>query len=208
MPNREIYAQIADVVHPVEDWDIGLLAATIGRDADEMIAEADRARAEFTHNLMLRCDGDTHREHIGYVEPEDPDDPNGPFYGEGPDDDHSLPDPLIEALRDITGEINTLRARQRDLIAYAREFAPPGHSYTLEAIADAVGMSFSGVRTSFNDITIANVARNLDIGARKRGALQDPRWIAARDAILAAAEPRNRRTPDKTRAGKRTRPGD
>lgn len=91
---------------------------------------------------------------------------------------------MIVALRDTATEIRSLQERQRELIAYAREFAPPGFGYTLEEVADAVGMSISGVRTTFNNITTGNVARKLDIGAHKRSAMKDPRWIAARNAAI------------------------
>jgi hypothetical protein len=185
----EICAQIADIVHPVDDWELGKLGATVGDDvADEWIAEADRKRADYIHRLMLRCDGDTRREDMGYVEPADPDDPEDPFHLDGPDTDHHLPDPLTVALRDTADEIRILQARQRELIAYAREFAPPGYRYTLETIADAVDMSISGVRTSFHNNITSNVARTLDIGAHKRRAMQDPRWIAVRNAAKTAAE--------------------
>lgn len=175
----EISAQIADIVHPVEDWELGKQSDMGG---DELIARADHDRADYIRRLMLRCDGGTRREEIGYVEPADPDDPSDPFHGEGPEADHHLPDPLMVALRDIATEIRTLQSQQRELIAYARKFAPPGYGYTLEEIADAVGMSISGVRTAFNSATTASVARLLDIGAHKRGAMRDPRWIAVRDA--------------------------
>ncbi|OKH80185.1 hypothetical protein EB73_34035 [Mycobacterium sp. SWH-M3] len=196
--NAEICAQIADIVHPVEDWELGDIEgdALITRADQE---RADQERADYIRRLMLRCDGDTRRKEIGYVEPVDPDDPLDPFYGEGPEADHQLPDPLIEALRGIATKIRTLQARQRELIAYAREFAPPGYWYTLEEIAEAVGMSFSGVRTTFNDTTTANVARSLEIGAHKRGAMKDPRWVAARNA--AADRPtRTRKTQRQQRA--------
>lgn len=186
----EICAQIADIVHPVDDWELGKQRDMGG---DELIAQADRERADYIHRLMLRCDGDTRREETGYVEPVDPDDPLDPFHGEGPEDDHFLPDPLMEALRDIATKIRTLQAQQRELIAYARQFAPPGYAYTLEEIAGAVGMSFSGVRTTFNDTTTGEVARRLDIGAHKRGAMKDPRWSAARNAA-ADRHSRTRKT--------------
>ncbi len=175
----EISAQIADIVHPVDDWELGQQSDMGG---DELIAQADQQRADYIHRLMLSCDGDARREEIGYAEPADPDDPEAPFHGEGPGADRHLPDPLIVALRDVATKIRTMQAQQRELIAYAREFAPPGYGYTLEEVADAVGMSISGVRTTFTATTTGNVARKLDIGAHKRNAMKDPRWIAARNA--------------------------
>ncbi len=183
-----IYAQIADIVHPVDDSELAKQGATVGDGmVDEWIAEADRLRAHYVRELMTECDGDARREAIGYVEPEDPDDPADPFYLDTPDRDALLEDPLITALRDITDQISVLRARQRALIAFAREFPPPGHEYTLEVLASAVGMSISGIRTSYDGATTGNVARMLELGAQKRGALPDPRWIAARNESTARA---------------------
>ena len=178
MVNKEIYSQIADIVHSVDDWEIHKEHFTNPEWAEEDIAVADWLRAEYRWNLMLKCDGDTRREHIGYVEPEDPDDPEDPFYYDGPDRDHLLNDPLVFALRVIAGQIRALQARQRELIAFGREFAPPGHKYTLEQLASAAGMSVSGVRTSYNKGTIDYVAKLLELGADKRDAMCDPRWVA------------------------------
>jgi len=209
-----IYAQIADILHPVDHWKMGELKATVGDDmVDEWIAQADRQRTRYVHELMAECDGDTRRKVIGYVEPEDPDDPADPFYLDTPERDALLEDPLIAALRNITDQINVLRARQRALIAFAREFPPPGHEYTLDTLASAVGMSTSGIRTSYDGATTANVARMLHFGAQKRAALPDPRWIAARDAANARAHKKRAQRAAKYRsehlgdsAGHQTRP--
>ncbi len=178
--NKQIYAQIADIVHPVDPWGYRKFDAAT---AEQSLAEDAQERAEYLHQLMLQCDGDTRREESGYIESEvNHDDPEDPHYWETPDLDNRLCDPLIAALRDLTGQINTLLARQRELIAYGREFAPPGHRYTLEDLAKTVGMSVSGVRTSYDQDTVLSVARSLELGAEKRGALLDPRWVAVRES--------------------------
>lgn len=54
------------------------------------------------------------------------------------------------------------------LLAYAREFVAP-HPYTLADLARPAGMSISGVRTSYGQDEIREVARR--IGARVRPVL-------------------------------------
>lgn len=57
-------------------------------------------------------------------------------------------DLLLYALWTTAEELEVLDARRRRLIAYAREWVSP-RPYTLEDLAEASGMSISGVRTAY-----------------------------------------------------------
>jgi hypothetical protein len=57
-------------------------------------------------------------------------------------------DPLLETLRDLRDTRNGADNQIRLLLAYAREAAPRG-AYTLHDLADAAGLSVSGVRTAY-----------------------------------------------------------
>jgi hypothetical protein len=65
----------------------------------------------------------------------------------------------------------------RLLIAYGREFVNP-RPYTLEGLAQAAGMSFTGVRTAYNDDEVAEVAART--GARPRRRTATPPATATR----------------------------
>jgi hypothetical protein len=82
--------------------------------------------------------------------------------------DHALrdyqgngPDPLLDAIR--AARHRWLQAEQevRMLIAYGREFRYP-HPYFLIDLADAAGLSISGVRISYDADDVRQVAEQLD----------------------------------------------
>jgi hypothetical protein len=66
-------------------------------------------------------------------------------------------DPLLTALAGIRRQRHDLDAAMRRLLAYGREFTRP-RPYKLADLADAAGMSISGVRTAYDAEEIAQVA--------------------------------------------------
>ena len=78
----------------------------------------------------------------------------------------------------LLGEIASARARMlqaeremRSLVAYAREFVDP-RPYRLDDLAQAAGMSISGVRTAYDDDEIEQVAHWVGLRPRReRGAV-------------------------------------
>lgn len=81
------------------------------------------------------------------------------------DDDGTLFDPVLSEIAAARREVIEAEQRLRLLLAYAREFVAP-RPYTLDALARPAGMSISGVRTSYGQDEIREVARR--IGARVR----------------------------------------
>lgn len=66
-------------------------------------------------------------------------------------------DPLLTTLAGIRRQRHDLDAATRRLLAYGREFTRP-RPYRLADLADAAGMSISGVRTAYDAEEIAQVA--------------------------------------------------
>jgi hypothetical protein len=66
-------------------------------------------------------------------------------------------DPLLTTLAGLRRQRHDLDAAIRRLLAYGREFTRP-RPYRLAELADAVGMSISGVRTAYDAEEIAQVA--------------------------------------------------
>lgn len=79
-------------------------------------------------------------------------------------DEHN-DDPLLIALTQAKQQRDEADAHIRRLIAYGREFVAP-RPYTLDDLAEAAGMSISGIRTAYDHGTVAAVAT--DTGARPR----------------------------------------
>lgn len=69
-------------------------------------------------------------------------------------------DVLLSTLASIHRQRLELDAAARRILAYAREFVEP-RPYRLVDLAEASGMSVSGVRTAYDDDDIENVARIL-----------------------------------------------
>jgi len=65
-------------------------------------------------------------------------------------------DPLLTTLAGIQRQRHDLDAAMRRLLAYGREFTRP-RPYKLADLADAAGMSISGVRTAYDAEEIAQV---------------------------------------------------
>ncbi|MEV0648952.1 hypothetical protein AB0I28_27235 [Phytomonospora sp. NPDC050363] len=63
-------------------------------------------------------------------------------------------DPLLRALARARARKERAEAEIRALLAYGREVVRP-RPYTLGALAEAAGMSFSGVRTAYGDADIS-----------------------------------------------------
>jgi hypothetical protein len=76
-------------------------------------------------------------------------------------------DPLLGQLAATRREMLAAERRMRLLIAYGREFVDP-RPYTLEGLAQAAGMSISGVRTAYDDDEIAEVAALTGARPRRR----------------------------------------
>jgi hypothetical protein len=66
-------------------------------------------------------------------------------------------DPLLTTLAGVRRQRHDLDAATRRLLAYGREFIRP-RPYKLADLADASGMSISGVRTAYDAEEIAQVA--------------------------------------------------
>ncbi|GIG65675.1 hypothetical protein [Phytomonospora endophytica] len=62
-------------------------------------------------------------------------------------------DPLLSALAGARARKERAEAEIRALVAYGREVVRP-RSYTLTSLAEASGMSFSGVRTVYGDADV------------------------------------------------------
>jgi hypothetical protein len=75
-------------------------------------------------------------------------------------------DPLLAALADAAQRKQRADRRIRLLLAYAREHVTP-RPYPLADLAQAVGMSLSGIRTAYTQADIDQAAR-LTGGARSR----------------------------------------
>ncbi len=67
-------------------------------------------------------------------------------------------DPLLGEIAAARHAMLAAEAQMRRLIAYGREFTRP-RPYRLEDLAQAAGMSISGIRTAYGDEEIAEVAR-------------------------------------------------
>lgn len=67
-------------------------------------------------------------------------------------------DPLLTTLAGLRRQRHDLDAAMRRLLAYGREFTRP-RPYRLADLADASGMSISGVRTAYDDQEIQQVAQ-------------------------------------------------
>lgn len=70
-------------------------------------------------------------------------------------------DPLLSALREARRRRDNAELQIRRLLAYAREFHRP-RTYRLTDLADASGLSISGVRTAYDDEEVADVADAID----------------------------------------------
>ncbi|MGH3982435.1 MAG: hypothetical protein ACRDST_07040 [Pseudonocardiaceae bacterium] len=86
-------------------------------------------------------------------------------------EDHGF-DPLLSEIESARQAMLAAEQRMRLLIAYGREFITP-RGYRLEDLAMAAGLSISGVRTSYGEEEIAEVAEIL--GAQPRAARPSPR---------------------------------
>ncbi len=76
-------------------------------------------------------------------------------------------DPVLSTLAGLRRQQVETEATIRALLAYAREYAHP-RPYTLVDLADAAGMSFSGVRTAYHDDEVAEVAARTGVRPPRR----------------------------------------
>lgn len=75
-------------------------------------------------------------------------------------------DPVLEALAHARTEREDARTRLRLLLAYARTVTYP-RPYTLAALAEATGMSISGIRTAYTQRDITTIAQRLGVTPRQ-----------------------------------------
>lgn len=80
-------------------------------------------------------------------------------------------DPVLGEIEDARRQMLAAEHRLHLLVAFAREFVTP-RPYPLEQIAEAAGMSISGVRTCYDDDDVALVAATT--GHRRRDAASTP----------------------------------
>ena len=78
----------------------------------------------------------------------------------------TIGDPLLAALADAAQRKQRADRQIRLLLAYAREHVQP-RPYRLTDLADAAGMSISGIRTAYTKADIEQAAR-LTGGSRSR----------------------------------------
>jgi|SRR5271154_1313449 len=82
-------------------------------------------------------------------------------------------DPLLTTLAGIRRQRHDLDAAMRRLLAYGREFTRP-RPYRLADLADAAGMSISGVRTAYDAEDIAQVADATGLRPSESQSTTDP----------------------------------
>ncbi|OIJ85074.1 hypothetical protein BIV25_45055 [Streptomyces sp. MUSC 14] len=70
-------------------------------------------------------------------------------------------DPLLVALGNARARKEAAETEIRQLLAYGREFHG-GRPYKLEPLAEASGMSLSGIRTAYKDTELEAVALQID----------------------------------------------
>jgi hypothetical protein len=75
-------------------------------------------------------------------------------------------DPVLEALAYLRTTREDARTRLRLLLAYARTVTYP-RPYTLATLAEATGMSISGIRTAYTQRDITTVAQRLGVTPRQ-----------------------------------------
>jgi hypothetical protein len=73
---------------------------------------------------------------------------------------HSVGDPLLTTLAGLRHQRLEAEMTSRLLVAYGREFVRP-RPYRLIDLAEAAGMSISGIRTAYGDDEIDQVAKAL-----------------------------------------------
>lgn len=168
---REMCAQVADIVHPVDVGEIRQPkdVAPEGEVENEVDPVADAKRAQYLEHLLSLCDTETRT--------------TGVMAAAQSAKIDLMPDPVLLAVQDVAGRMRVLQETLYQLVAYAREFSPPGRKYTLKTLAEAAGMSTSGIDTCYNEGTAARVAESLQFGAIKRDGVDDPRWRVARFGV-------------------------
>jgi hypothetical protein len=87
-------------------------------------------------------------------------------------------DPLLTTLAGLRRQRHDLDAAMRRLLAYGREFTRP-RPYRLADLADAAGMSISGVRTAYDAEEIAQVADATGLKPAGSQASTDPQMGSA-----------------------------
>jgi hypothetical protein len=81
--------------------------------------------------------------------------------------DDLLPDDFLAQLTALREARDQMNRQIRAYLAYGREFTGP-RPYTLASLADAAGLSISGVRTAYTAADRDTVAHALGRGPRSR----------------------------------------
>jgi hypothetical protein len=103
----------------------------------------------------------------------------------------TTPDPLLAALADAKRRKDQAARDMRLLLAYAREITVP-RPYRLADLAEAAGLSISGIRTAYTDDDVCHVISLLDGSAQRHidaavtTLLADRQHAAAREPQPAA----------------------
>ena len=111
-------------------------------------------------------------------------------------------DPLLSTLASLRNRRLQLEADMRLLIAYGRCFTHP-RPYKLIDLANAAGMSISGIRTAYDTDEIDQAAEILE---RPPAAPPQPSGNGLGPGAMCATGLRGRRLPSLRAAGRRARP--
>lgn len=144
MPTRDIFTDLANLAVALPD-PLGASASDDQRDVwEEWLSEAQQERERIAEFLRNSWENS---------------------------DDEDF-DPLLHQLALARQEINAAEHKLRLLLTYGREFVEP-RPYTLNALAEASGMSISGVRTAYDDAEIVEVAKAIGAKLRRRPITDD-----------------------------------
>jgi hypothetical protein len=88
---------------------------------------------------------------------------------------HAERDPLLAALAEARQRRDQAAAGMRLLLAYAREFAAP-RSYRLAGLAQAAGMSISGIRTAYARVVRTRPLASVAVSGDRYSVGYSPPW--------------------------------
>jgi hypothetical protein len=143
-PSQDPCEHIASIRYPILSFD-ELLAATVADDEDTRRDGAEQMLEQITaqHEEFAEALGAACSEADGA-------------------------DPLLSELRSARARIDYEMQYMRRLFAYGRRFVGT-RPYTLQTLATAADMSFSGVKTAFSPDDVAYVARHTRLTPRPDG---------------------------------------
>lgn len=157
MAKQDVIDDLVDLVHP--KFDRQSVAAAVGPDGDP----GDEINAETAEDAYaaVREATDQRRDELeGNLRAAQDTSPVVLASGEAPVE----VDPLISEITRARHDQQEVERRLRLLLAYAREYTP--RAYSLSDLAEASGMSVSGVRTAYAGTEIAELHARLRRGPR------------------------------------------